>query len=446
MLRDSIRPYISFAIASYNRSNLTYRLASDLLSNTDKRIEVLVVDDASSDDTLKNLEKIKDSRFKVFKHVKNMGPKMTWFDTYEQAQGEWVFCINDRDVINTKYVAQLIDILERLSAENVGFVVAGEKWLKTPTKDYILYEKGFETIEEFGLRNQHPTGQIFKRDCWIEIENRKEYFMNDKYGIYPHGFIETIMGNRYSGAYILFDICDMEHYSDRMKLIPPSCVYKSQGKEYFLPSQRYKLLELMLDNVNLINDRKKIKELTLSRYKKWFNSATIEYFYYMNNELVKFRYGYTDINISTEEIIAYGKEYVKSFREYLYDKNFNWINKEFMKTLGNLESKLMIQLADWKDVKNKEYLGADCNNIILYGAGRRGQKAIACGIAPKYICDSSLDKIGKQLYGMTIKSFEDCEKLYDSNTVFLITPINIDALISIARQLLEKGYRYRFFV
>ncbi len=440
-----MHPIISFAIASYNRCDLTYKLVLDLLSSSDERIEVLVVDDASSDETLDKLKGIEDQRLRVYRHTENLGPKMTWFDVYEQAQGEWIFCNNDRDVIKVDYIDNLINTLEILEKKNVGFAVAGEKWNAESTKDYKIFKEGIDTIAEFGIRGQHPSGQIFRRKCWLEIDNRIVYFSEDKYGIYPHGFIEAIIGNRYCGAYIFFDICDKEHYTERMRWMYPSGVYKEHGKEYFLPSQKYSLLELLVDNVELVDKRNFTIDLILKRYVRWFKEATVNYYWTMNDSIIRRRYGYENECVSLDDIKMSGENFVKNFRNYIRNKKYAWIDNTFWNGLKEIEKRCCDDLEDWLFFKKYETPVYDNDNVILFGAGRRGIKAITSGINPKGICDNSPEQIGKQMCGLTIKSLEECEIMYDSNTVFLITPIDMEAVIFIAKQLTEKGYRYKFF-
>lgn len=65
------RPLVSIIVASYNHENFVEEAIRSVLDQTVKDIEVLVVDDGSSDGTAKVLDQIKDSRLKITKLKEN---------------------------------------------------------------------------------------------------------------------------------------------------------------------------------------------------------------------------------------------------------------------------------------------------------------------------------------------------------------------------------------
>lgn len=58
-------PLVSVIIPTYNRESLIVRAVQSVLKQTYQRIELIVVDDGSTDNTKENLAKIKDPRLKV---------------------------------------------------------------------------------------------------------------------------------------------------------------------------------------------------------------------------------------------------------------------------------------------------------------------------------------------------------------------------------------------
>ena len=51
-----VKPYVSFCISAYNRKEMVEELVVHLLSFESEEIEVIVVDDRSSDGTMEMLE------------------------------------------------------------------------------------------------------------------------------------------------------------------------------------------------------------------------------------------------------------------------------------------------------------------------------------------------------------------------------------------------------
>lgn len=439
---------VSFAIATYNRKTVVSRLIENLLSVNRNDIEIVVVDDCSTDGTVDTLNKINDKRLRIFEHECNTNGKMTWYDAYENSNGEWIFYINDRDWVNVNYVSKLVETLCELAELNVGFAIAGEKWELFPSEDYILYDEGRDTIFEFGLRDQHPTGQIIRKCCWEQIDNRKDYFCDEKYGIYPHGYIEAIIGNKYKGAYILYDICDQYHYTERLKSISTSGIYRnSRGEEYFWPQKRYEILELLMNNIQLVNDRGIWNDFILFGYRRAFRLATIAFMYACNDEIIKRRYGYPDIKVTDQEILKNGMEFVLKFRLFLEEKQFDWIHKDFFFALESVELDLLQGLIQWIDFRKVANSTPLYDRYVIFGAGIQGKEALLeLGEERVFcFCDNSEKKWKHKIGDKEILSFQEANEKYGSIATFLITPVSSNVSTSIAKQLCSEGVSFRFW-
>lgn len=444
----NMNPVISFAIATYNRKSVVTKLVNNLLSLERSDIEVVVVDDCSTDGTMKQLGLIEDERLTLHEHTHNTNGKITWYDAYEHSNGDWIFYINDRDWVDVRFVPKLIQILTELEKQNVGFVVAGEKWELCPEKDYVVYEKGHDTICEFGLRDQHPTGQIIKRSCWEEVKDRKQYFYDEKYGIYPHGYIEAIIGNHHKGAYVFFDICDKLNYTERLNAISPSGIYRNaRGDEYFWPSKRYAVLELLVDNIHLVEDETIWNDIIFGEYRRFFRLATVSFVYASQDEVLKRRYGYSEIKVTDQDVFENGLEFIKKFRGYLEKKNFSWVNEKFLYKLEELETELFQGLIQWLDYRQLSYRIPLKEKYIIFGAGIQGNEALNDYGPDKVLgfCDNSQSKWGKTMGEKRIMSFDEAREKYGDIATFIITPVNTTISVSMARQLCEAGLSYRFW-
>ena len=337
---------VSFCISTYKRKDMIEELVRHILSSSNQFIEVIVVDNYSKDETVANLKKIYDSRLKVYECETPRAATEAWYDALSKGSGEWLFQLIDRDWIDITKIDLLVASLQELEKRNVAFAVAGERF--SNENDIHVCKDELETLKEFALRYSHPTGQIFRKKDWDSIKNKKLYFIDETYGIYPHGYLYAILGNSKKGAYLLFDICDKAHYSQRVARTT-SAFYTSgsKNKEWFMPESRYQLLTLAAENIDLIENAFYRKMIMLDRYVKFFYSVTSEWYGNCHNEILKKRYHREDLETNYISLMVNGFDYIALFREFLEERNYEWADEEFYNALCSLDNKLIAWLLAW---------------------------------------------------------------------------------------------------
>lgn len=87
-------PILSICIPTYNREELIYECVNEILKSKSKEIEVVVSDNASSDNTRKRLKKISDSRFHYRKNKKN-NKYLNIVNALEFGKGDWLLLLSD---------------------------------------------------------------------------------------------------------------------------------------------------------------------------------------------------------------------------------------------------------------------------------------------------------------------------------------------------------------
>ena len=93
-------PEISVVIVTYNRANLLHRAIESILGQTFQDFEIIVVDNASQDDTPMILSKLQqvDSRIRVFRMCQNVGPGAARNYGVQEARGKYIAILDDDDV------------------------------------------------------------------------------------------------------------------------------------------------------------------------------------------------------------------------------------------------------------------------------------------------------------------------------------------------------------
>lgn len=87
---------ISVCMATYNGTGFLERQINSILKQLRSEDELIIVDDASNDDTLKILRSIKDSRVKVIVNSLNLGVIKTFEKAMKQSTGDIIF-LSDQD-------------------------------------------------------------------------------------------------------------------------------------------------------------------------------------------------------------------------------------------------------------------------------------------------------------------------------------------------------------
>ncbi len=151
-------PLVSILIPVYNREKYIAQTIESALNQTYKNIEVIIVDNKSTDNTWSILQDYakKDRRIKVYQNNKNIGPVRNWKRCIDYATGKYGKILWSDDLIAPEFIEKTLPFLEK--NEDVGFVFTGTE---------IFYE---------------DTGK------------RKEVYFIGKTGIYPtKNYIEGVL-------------------------------------------------------------------------------------------------------------------------------------------------------------------------------------------------------------------------------------------------------------
>lgn len=101
---------ISFIVTSYNYSKYITETIDSIKNQTFKDFEIIVVDDASSDNSVSILENIQD--IKLIKHENNKGQLASIITGLREANGDYICIIDSDDTINPDYAANLLSTLK----------------------------------------------------------------------------------------------------------------------------------------------------------------------------------------------------------------------------------------------------------------------------------------------------------------------------------------------
>lgn len=117
------KPLVSILLSVHNSEKHLAECFSSLISQSYKNIEIIAIDDKSTDDSLKILQSFRrmDKRIKIFQNVKRYGISMTLNRAIKRANGQFITIMDSRDVsLPTRIKKQVKYLLENPTIAVLG--------------------------------------------------------------------------------------------------------------------------------------------------------------------------------------------------------------------------------------------------------------------------------------------------------------------------------------
>jgi glycosyltransferase involved in cell wall biosynthesis len=131
-------PTVSVVIPTYNREQLIGRSIKSVLSQTYQDFEIIVVDDASTDNTKEVINSFNDDRIRYVRHKQNRGEATARNTGIKVARGEYIASQDSDDVWFPQKLAKQIELLQNTSPK-VGVAYTGFWKIENNEKTYIPF-------------------------------------------------------------------------------------------------------------------------------------------------------------------------------------------------------------------------------------------------------------------------------------------------------------------
>lgn len=142
---------VSVVITTYNRLNFLQQAVNSVKTQTFKNWELLVIDDASPDNTWEWLTELQNEKIRVFRQEKNTERSAARNRGLSEAKGEFVMFLDDDDRLRPN---GLTDLVKPLSSDSKIVAAVGARW---------KFKEGV-----YATKIEHPRIG-FKRVIWPEL-------------------------------------------------------------------------------------------------------------------------------------------------------------------------------------------------------------------------------------------------------------------------------------
>lgn len=180
-LMTYLTPLVSVIIPSYNGEKYLKRAIESVLKQTYENLEIIVIDDGSTDSTAKIVLEIvnRDKRVILLKNEKNLGFVKTLNRGVEQALGKYIARLDDDDIwINGKKLAKQVVFMEN----NNGYVLVGGGIITTGVNEkeiarYLFPETDEKIRKTILIDNAFAhSAVLFTKDAFVKVGGYDEYF------------------------------------------------------------------------------------------------------------------------------------------------------------------------------------------------------------------------------------------------------------------------------
>lgn len=113
MLTRIVKPKINVIMSVYNGMPYLEEAVESVLNQTYKNFKFIIVDDASTDDTLKYLKSLKDRRIKLIRNKKNFGLAASLNIALQRTQGDYIARMDADDVSKPERLATQIGFMKK---------------------------------------------------------------------------------------------------------------------------------------------------------------------------------------------------------------------------------------------------------------------------------------------------------------------------------------------
>lgn len=165
---------VSVILPTYNRAEILSRSINSLIQQTYADLEIVVVDDASTDDTESVVKSFNDERINYILHDENRGANVARNTGISQSTGEYIAFQDSDDVWLPQKIQRQIEAFQQARSET-GLVSAGvcRVWPDYQT-DYLPGDKWRtqDFIRSLIHNNFIPTqAAMIKRECIQKVGN-----------------------------------------------------------------------------------------------------------------------------------------------------------------------------------------------------------------------------------------------------------------------------------
>ena len=165
---DNSQPLVTVYMPTYNRLDLLQRAVESVLNQGYRNIELIVVDDNSTDATHEYLARMteEDSRFRYFINEKNSGACVSRNKAIFSASGEFITGLDDDDYFLPNRICNFIKAWYSKQHECIALYT--NSYIKKGTEDFIKTKRVSSCNSQHLISNNWIGNQVFTKTEFLQ--------------------------------------------------------------------------------------------------------------------------------------------------------------------------------------------------------------------------------------------------------------------------------------
>lgn len=199
----------SVVIPTYNRATFLLQAIESIYASDTLGLlnEIVVSDNASTDNTYDVVQALKDPRIQYYRNDKNEGIALNMIHALERATGDYCVLLSDDDVLVPEILDKFAEIL--MHEENIGVILGSYQTFRGNDVGTVLgvhrdfvesrsFEAGQEAFENLFLLSHHMSRIVLRRDL-LDLDGAYQWVD----GLYPNMFLVGSALKRSNGYYVV---------------------------------------------------------------------------------------------------------------------------------------------------------------------------------------------------------------------------------------------------
>ena len=317
-VEQSNPPKISVFMPIYNKGKYLYRSIGSIQRQTLKHLEIIAVNDASIDDSLKILQELakKDNRIKIINNKNNRGLLYSRAIGILNSRGEYLMNLDPDDEFQglnslkylynkaKRYNVDMISfvMLYMLTGNKIGPFSSCNRIIKQPE----LFKSGFKNGV---LNDYYITNKLIKKSLLLKVYNLFRKKVYGKKWQYHEVNIWNILVHKYANSSLFVNRIIYKYYTNNESLMAnrnndlemKNIIYKydmykdiftSSNEEIYLIAGYYDFYYDFISQINLTKNNYEIKNMFIKKMNNFINNYTIS-----ENMLTKIKSFITEITL-----------------------------------------------------------------------------------------------------------------------------------------------------